>query len=429
MFEGRIRAVLAVLASPEVSYALTDTIGQSFQAYGGAVRVIWPRASSRDHWRRHRLFFTYPEDDPNETIERIVEYVRDHDRATAAGEPASSVAGARPDRGTAAPALPSGVTPRILDRRRVDEPALPREPSAAVVADDGEIGAPEHVGAAAAKRTPEPASGLTYTLASRLDVSDLELGLGLEGPPEPAAAPTAPAPTASPTARSAPERPRPEGSASPAEPGLDGAWLAQLEATVARAVRDQVQDVITDMLGAPTDVDAADRERSRADALEQELDDLRRRYDASLRQLAARRAERDLSSLKVHADPAEQLHWEICTAWLLATPETARGDGPRPFRFGPDFLASLDAHIIDRSKVVAVCAEVVNRTVHERRTTHPAREGGGGTKPRTRPDATTAWRVYLANRSPGAPRLMFWELKDGGVEFAAAAHHDKYDFA
>lgn len=131
-------------------------------------------------------------------------------------------------------------------------------------------------------------------------------------------------------------------------------------------------------------------------------------------------------SRPVYADPEQQLRHEIHLHWLHTEQEEHRKP-LRPYAIGPDFLASLEADLIDRERVVTVCVEVLTRLVHDipARETHQLRESAaGGTPARQRADGATAWRAALRRYTPGAPRLMWWELPDGSVELGRAAHHD-----
>jgi hypothetical protein len=55
------------------------------------------------------------------------------------------------------------------------------------------------------------------------------------------------------------------------------------------------------------------------------------------------------------------------------------------------------------------------------------REGSGGNDPqRVRSDGARAWRCNLRRSSPGGPRLHYWVLTDGTIEFASIGYHDDY---
>lgn len=359
LLQGRVRAHVAVLESVAVADALSHSVGEAFRAFGGAVRVIWPQATSRDHWRRHRLFHTYADDDPQATADHIAAYISDN-RAVLAPAP-------KP-----VPRI-DGITPAVLDRKA-------------------------HV-------APAPTPG-----------------------PVPTASPTpAPVPTAPPRPAAPPQPTPARVDLTSVESRLEALEriVAGLPRALADSVRGDVADVIHELVGGGGS-DEVDRERSRADAAEQELDALRRSHERTLRELADSR--HAATPAAVWSDPARQLRHEIEQAWLLATPEERREGGPRGFRFGPRFLDSLRAEIIPRAKAVLMCAEVLNRTIHTRRTTHHVEDGVGSGRHRSRADASACWRAYLKSNSPGAPRLMWWELKDGTVEFALAAHHDDLTF-
>lgn len=130
--------------------------------------------------------------------------------------------------------------------------------------------------------------------------------------------------------------------------------------------------------------------------------------------------------LAVFDDPTEQLRHEVWLAWLASATEAERGELAE-YRIGPDFVDDLDKDLIHRRRVIGVMVEVLQgivwdlhaREVHQMRVSEH-----GGSPTRVRDDGAVAWRAAVKRNSPGAPRLMWWVLPDGTVEFARATHHD-----
>ena len=161
-------------------------------------------------------------------------------------------------------------------------------------------------------------------------------------------------------------------------------------------------------------------------SLENELESLR----ASNRELRAenRALEQRLSQVItssppplpiVHSDPGEQFGFEIQHHFLVSTPQAQREEHPlRAFRLGPDFLSSLAClgALATRERVVQVVCEVLTRAAFSMpaRAVHPHRPAGAGNVVRER-DGATAYRCAVKVESPGAARLLWWELTDGGV--------------
>lgn len=108
----------------------------------------------------------------------------------------------------------------------------------------------------------------------------------------------------------------------------------------------------------------------------------------------------------MYANPEQQLRHEIHLHWLHTGQEQHRKP-LRSFSIGPDFLASLEAELIDRERAIGVCVEVLTRVVHDipARETHQLRENASGGSPtRQRPDGAVAWRArrLRSDLEPGA---------------------------
>ncbi len=170
--------------------------------------------------------------------------------------------------------------------------------------------------------------------------------------------------------------------------------------------------------------DQLTREKAERHNAERELVNLRGR----VLELEAAVAELSAPARPVFDDPEKQLRHEIEQAWLTSGPETERGI-LRQFTVGPDLLDDLTAHIIDRARTLRVVVDVLTRRAFTMpsREVHPFRtDESGGASAHTRDDGATAYRASIKVNSPGAPRLMWWELPDGTVELARAAHHDDW---
>lgn len=128
----------------------------------------------------------------------------------------------------------------------------------------------------------------------------------------------------------------------------------------------------------------------------------------------------------VFDDPVEQLRHEVWLAWLASAPQSRRGEMAE-YLIGPDFITDLSMDLIDRPRVITVMVEVLRDVVWDlhARGVHQMRESEhGGSPTRVRTDGAAAWRAAIKRNSPGAPRLMWWVLPDGTIEFARATHHD-----
>lgn len=165
------------------------------------------------------------------------------------------------------------------------------------------------------------------------------------------------------------------------------------------------------------------------DLLRDEVSELRAANRALLsrvQELSAFVEEARQPSRPVSEDPQRQLMHEIDLAHLHSGPESDRGT-LRTYSLGPDFLTDLDSDIIDRARTLRVVVDVLTRAAFTMpaREVHPLRSSDAGNASAvTREDGATAYRASIRVKTPGAPRLMWWELTDGSVELARAAHHD-----
>jgi len=139
---------------------------------------------------------------------------------------------------------------------------------------------------------------------------------------------------------------------------------------------------------------------------------------------------RRLHGQRIFSDPEQQARHEITHAYLATVPQAQRGDLVlRDYRFGPDFLTSLDRLAPPtRQRAVDIVIDVLTR----RASTRPGREvrqhGLAGPaaagQQSVRADGAAAWRCNIQDNTPQARRLLWWELPDGTVELGKIALHD-----
>lgn len=375
---------VAVLKTMKASRVLSDTVDTQFQCYGGSVRVILPGASRTDYWRRHRLFTVYPEDDEAAACRLIARHVADSQ-------------GAGPERHVSGRAAGG-----ILDLRQAAELAEYRRRLI-------ERGSEESVDEQAPRRQtpqgspgPKPGPGLRKVVPAAPAQAPAEAAPGKAPAPQPA-----PEPAAQPRATR-------ERAVTVDAEVLEKMLDRKVDAIVGR-VTDGVEEGLLALLNE--ELQAQDRERSRADSLAEQNADLQQRLDAA--QGAGRHV------WQVFDDPEKQLRWEIEQAWLTGTPESERGEALSNYRLGPQFLKSMDADIVPRAKTVRVMVDVLAGHAWDRHETHQFTTAARGGRPRVREDGATAWRTYVKAESPGAPRLTWWQCVDGSAEFAHVGHHDE----
>ncbi len=392
--EQNPEAQVVVLDSMETSSVLSDHVGGAFRAFGGAVRVIWPGARPSDSWRRHGLFLTFPDDDPNDTLARLRDYL-----ANPMPRPERPAAPPPPRRPVA------GVTPATLARHRG---AVPGESQSALVY---------------TTTSPAPPAPSTSPASPARTAGS--------APARPAPRPAPPAPAPAPALPSYPQpvhsAPRPAGT-EPSEAakrelaGLESrihhleraleALPSRLETLVGR----RVADVLEALLGSGSG--DAERERERAEAAEAELRDARERN----RQLRERLAQHNEDwPPAVYDDPEQQLRYEVEQVWLMSTPPSERPP-LRPYRVSEAFLDDLADPPVERRKAVRCIVDVLTGPADPARI-HPWKAGKAA--PNVRRDGAMLWRYQVQRGSPQAARLMYW---DGGpeVELVRLARHDDH---
>lgn len=192
-----------------------------------------------------------------------------------------------------------------------------------------------------------------------------------------------------------------------------------------------------------TTQEAADRALADADALARENADLRVKLETAKqsakkvaeekRQLAARLRRvkdgaGDAPPPLVYSDPARQAAYEIEQVWLCAYSEADRDARPlRPHAIGSEWPESVDRINLPRRLVLETAVDVLTGRAVENsaRRVRPHHTGPVSGAPQlVRDDGATAWRCNVKTNSPGAPRLMWWVLRDGTIELGRIAGHD-----
>lgn len=132
------------------------------------------------------------------------------------------------------------------------------------------------------------------------------------------------------------------------------------------------------------------------------------------------------------ATAVENLLTDAITRSCLArsTEDQRREQPPLPFRLGRQFVSRLrDLEGIAEAKVVDFCADVLLQVAARKpgRDVMPLGDSAAATAPRVRAeDGAKAWRCSLQSKSETARRLHWWQLPDGGIEFASIARHDDF---
>lgn len=119
----------------------------------------------------------------------------------------------------------------------------------------------------------------------------------------------------------------------------------------------------------------------------------------------------------------------IVEAWGAALPPDDRRRHPLVTHvLGAEFVNSVRRlEGVDEQRIAWICAMVACGRAEEMDglDLHALRDGIGGAPQKTRDaDGALAWRCAIKRNSPGAPRLHFWRLSGGGIEFANVGHHD-----
>ena len=129
-------------------------------------------------------------------------------------------------------------------------------------------------------------------------------------------------------------------------------------------------------------------------------------------------------------DFEQRLHLMVADEWVCALTAADRWESPLgPYVFGRRFARMVESRRVEVpvKRVAWVCAMVAcGRASGAGCEVHWLRVGGGAnTAQLERSDGAKAWRCNLKSTS-GGPRLHYWALPDGTVEFASVAGHDDF---
>lgn len=380
MLSHRFTGLIVVLETMAASTALSDEVG-NLRVFGGAARVIHPGATREDRPHRHPVYMTFPDQDPRQTADAIVEHVLRVFHDGRDEQPPSSGKVEAPTRPLPKPGpLPVEAPP--------EEPVQPPEPE------------PEQPEGAPPVPTATPAGvpeGASATVPVAVVPDDL---------PEQVA-----------------------NSTAAAVRDLIGDLVTQRDHDLERAVaRERARaDAAEESFRSLHAEHQALTERF--ETLRTQHSERRRALEARLR--AAEKAAEESSGsgpwppVVYPDDPEEQFRYEVEQRWLMTySSEDRRAYPMQEYTVGPGFIESLNADVVPTRKAIDVCVEVVTQRVWATKRCHPVTECGGGSKTRTRPSGETAYRANIKSESPGAPRLMWWQGGNGQIEFAGAAHHD-----
>lgn len=205
-----------------------------------------------------------------------------------------------------------------------------------------------------------------------------------------------------------------------------GAELDRAHREIARLDRAH-RDMLAAAFKSGADADALAAENARLVQTNARLrEDVRTERDRANR---ARRLSRESvqdTEAALFADPEEQFRFDVLHEWAVRIPASSKKDLPlASYDLGPEFLPSVQAlHGIDRSKIVAVAAEVLTGLADRSpgRAMHLMREGSTDLVPPA--GAGKLWRVSLQDATAGARRLHFWRGAGGHVTFAHVGVHD-----
>jgi hypothetical protein len=135
------------------------------------------------------------------------------------------------------------------------------------------------------------------------------------------------------------------------------------------------------------------------------------------------RADREL-------DFEQRLHLMLAGEWVCALTAADRRECPLgPYVFGREFAQMVEGRRVEVAvkRIAWVCAMVAcGRAARAGCEVHRLRTGGGGNAAQLeRSDGARAWRCNLKS-SAGGPRLHYWALPEGTIEFASVAGHDDF---
>ena len=125
----------------------------------------------------------------------------------------------------------------------------------------------------------------------------------------------------------------------------------------------------------------------------------------------------------------ERLHTLISLQWAQALQRADHDAHPLGrYLLGEEFLKGIVARNVDAplERIAWVCAMVACglAPAHNSLKPHPLLTGNAGTQLVRACDGAKGWRCSLKRGTYGAPRLHYWILPDGTIEFTAIGNHD-----
>ncbi len=400
------RAIVLALDTGETTWALSDTLPERMDVYGGATRIWWPGLTEQSDPVDHPLLFARTRRDGDRVFRRVLGLVHPAaldglevtpwERVAAAYEVGEIVPGrvvSVKDYGAVVELLPGATG--LVHKSEMDWTFV-EDPTEFVAHDDV-------VAVEILKLDPD---------AGRAELS-MKRAIGHDVRESIALADGRPFLEAQALVDRAPGRPRPDDD-------FVGEDDADYEA-------DELEERIDEL-------------EKRVAELEEERATLTRRLSDKTKEL---RSERDRHEhlrreTSQETDPASSpaaFLLGVRLAYARLYSESDRHEHPlRRMRVGPDLLDGLqELTDVPVDKVLEVCAQVAAGTAHDvpGRQVHELTAGSGGAPTRMREsDGARAWRCSLQDSTASARRLHWWQVPgdDGGtVEFANVDVHDSFD--
>lgn len=202
---------------------------------------------------------------------------------------------------------------------------------------------------------------------------------------------------------------------------------------------DQIEEILdsgpefgesgTDLNDKPAELLAHEREKRRASdrearELREELRDLRRDLADTRKRLSESKVSGRHLSLLRETSETDSLQSEVAAFWA----DHCMQDGRKlaAFSLGSEFESSLGScELASRKQVIRAVALLVGGLDHSL-STHALRIGSAGNDPQRRRlrDGAKAFRCYIREKTPGAPRLHFWKTPSGHIELSTVVVHD-----
>jgi hypothetical protein len=133
--------------------------------------------------------------------------------------------------------------------------------------------------------------------------------------------------------------------------------------------------------------------------------------------------------------PEDEFEWLLYGQWLAATPD---GSDRRPLAersYSGEFIDDVERLVgsdtAGRLRIAWVCAMVACGRAKDLDglQVHPLRTGEGPMAPQNACGEAKAYRCAIRRNTPGAPRMHWWQLPGGKVQFANVFRHDTFRIA